>query len=157
MTRKSSRKGKVCLPDSVIVCMIIHPLDTKALTVGNRHIVLIPLHLDSKLTPWYSFQAFYALGVLFCVIGGPCKRYAVTLTRMQYLIPACEYPREVTVTEWYHSIFTMIVSSICFHKRNNSIIVSSVRFYKRIQSCSKSWQCAVAAQINVLWLSPFAF
>jgi hypothetical protein len=30
----------------------------------------------------YAFCAFYALGVLFSVIGGPCKRYAVTLTRM---------------------------------------------------------------------------
>jgi hypothetical protein len=27
------------------------------------------------------FHAFYALGVLFSVIGGPCKRYAVALTR----------------------------------------------------------------------------
>ncbi len=31
---------------------------------------------------FYAFYAFYALGVLFSVIGGPCKRYAVTLTRM---------------------------------------------------------------------------
>ncbi len=28
-----------------------------------------------------AFYAFYALGVLFSVIGGPCKRYAVTLER----------------------------------------------------------------------------
>jgi hypothetical protein len=30
----------------------------------------------------YAFYAFYALGVLFSVIRGPCKRYAVTPTRM---------------------------------------------------------------------------
>ncbi len=30
----------------------------------------------------YAFYVFYALGVLFSVIGGPCKRYAMTLTRM---------------------------------------------------------------------------
>jgi hypothetical protein len=29
-----------------------------------------------------AFYAFYALGILFSVIGGPCKRYAVTPTRM---------------------------------------------------------------------------
>jgi hypothetical protein len=31
---------------------------------------------------FYGFYGFYALRVLFSVIGGPCKRYAVTLTPM---------------------------------------------------------------------------
>jgi hypothetical protein len=38
---------------------------------------------SGKVSPVdHAFYAFYALRVLFSVIGGPCKRYAMTLTRI---------------------------------------------------------------------------
>jgi hypothetical protein len=48
--------------------------------------VLIHLHMYAHMIScmfvFYAFYVFYALGVLFSVIGGPCRRYAVTPTRV---------------------------------------------------------------------------
>ncbi len=56
---------------------------TQTQTLSNLRLRRVTL---KTLLQWrlafYAFYAFYALGVLFSVIGGPCKRYAVTPTRM---------------------------------------------------------------------------